>query len=160
MKLLERFKNRNRIFGRYVCDCGQTFSCYAYSVTSGNTRSCGCFKSTLMKKIKATHGETRNGVSTPEYRCWAKMRERCTYPRHNRWHIYGGRGIAVCEKWEKSFEAFLADMGRKPHPSYSIDRINNDLGYTLENCRWASPKTQANNRRIRGLYLSRDATRW
>lgn len=75
------------------------------------------------------------------------MLTRCFNPKATRFENYGGRGIAVCDSWRNSFEAFLADMGRKPSPAFSLDRINNDGNYEPGNCRWATASEQAFNRR-------------
>jgi hypothetical protein len=77
------------------------------------------------------------------------MKDRCCRPLAYCYHLYGGRGITVCERWQNSFSAFLADMGPKPSPEHSIDRINNDGNYCAENCRWATTKEQQANRRPR-----------
>lgn len=79
-----------------------------------------------------------------EYRSWSGMRTRCTNPKFVDWAIYGGRGIKVCERWN-SFAMFFADMGQKPSPKHSLDRKDSDGNYEPTNCRWATPKEQANN---------------
>ncbi len=91
------------------------------------------------------HGETANGVQSPEYKAWCAMNARCSNPNDRRYADYGARGITVCVRWRHDFSAFLADMGRRPGPGYSIDRINNDRGYSPSNCRWATTKQQNRN---------------
>lgn len=87
-----------------------------------------------------------------EYRTWSSMRSRCRNPKSQDYAMYGGRGIAVCERWN-SFAAFLSDMGQKPTPKHSIDRIDGDGNYEPSNCRWATPKEQASNWRYRNRRL-------
>lgn len=91
-----------------------------------------------------SHG--RSGKD-PVYRIWANIKQRCTNPNHPRYADYGGRGITLCKRWLGSFEAFLADMGERPSPDHSVDRKNNNRGYSPSNCRWATYTEQARNSR-------------
>lgn len=86
-------------------------------------------------------------VRSPEFWAWSNMRARCSNPDDPRYDDYGGRGITVCERWQNSFFAFFEDMGPRPTPDHSLDRENNDRGYEPGNCRWATRKEQAWNRR-------------
>lgn len=94
-----------------------------------------------------SHGQSfLNGRPTAEYRAWCNMKDRCSRPSAANYARYGGRGISVCEAWAASFEVFLAEMGQRPSPSHSLDRINNDGNYEPGNCRWATIAEQQRNR--------------
>ena len=98
--------------------------------------------------MKRTHGLTRvNGKKTSEYSAWTALKQRCLNTKDKAYPAYGGRGITVSEDWVNSFENFYRDMGPKPNASLSLDRIDNDKGYSAENCRWADKATQTKNRR-------------
>lgn len=106
--------------------------------------------------IKQTMGHYKHGmVYSPEWFIWRSMRNRCSNPKHPSYKNYGGRGITVCDRWEESFINFYEDMGARPSKDHSLDRINNNLGYNKENCRWATDKEQRRNTR-RNIFLTLD----
>lgn len=87
--------------------------------------------------------------NTPEYHSWTAMKSRCYNQNNHAYSRYGGRGIEVCPSWKESYKTFLADMGNKPSPAHSLDRIDNEGNYEPSNCRWATPTEQTVNQRIR-----------
>ncbi len=137
------------------CDCGVTKRVIGQNLVRGLTESCGCLRSELLSERKAgnlhnlRHGHAFSGYTTSEYRAWAKMKDRCLNPDSRSFADYGGRGITVCDRWIDGFENFLDDMGPKPGPRLSIDRIDNDGNYEPGNCRWATQSQQNANRRPR-----------
>lgn len=124
------------------CECGNEVVARQRSVKSGHTKSCGCYHKDVQAARLHRHGLARSYL----YVAWHGMLQRCQNPKSTSYPGYGGRGIAVCERWQV-FENFVQDMGGRPSPRHSVDRRNNDLGYSPDNCRWATPKQQQNNTR-------------
>ena len=138
------------------CDCGTETVVQSGNLSSGTTTSCGCYR----REFKRTHGASgaaRHGVNRSEYNCWASMFQRCENPANTNYRHYGGRGIKVCDRW-RDFANFIADMGKRPTPKHTIDRIDNNGHYEPGNCRWITQAEQMNNTR-RNVYLEHNGQR-
>ena len=112
------------------------------------------YKKLMRTGMPKTHKMKR----TSEYHTWCHMKGRCFNLNHPRYEDWGGRGITVCDRWRNSFENFFADMGLKPSPAYSIDRIDNNGNYSVENCKWSTRVEQNNNRRDNHLIIIENDT--
>lgn len=124
-----------------ICDCGAERSVLAASLIGGRTTSCGCYFKDTASKSNLKHGLGRTKTAG----IWRSMIGRCTNPSFSGWTHYGSRGITVCKEW-MDFTNFLADMGECPE-GHSIERLNNDAGYSPENCVWIPKRLQARNTR-------------
>lgn len=126
------------------CECGVERVVSLLSLKSGKSKSCGCIWREVMKSVHSTHGM----YGHPSYRTWKNINARCGNKNHSDYHIYGGRGIVVCERWKNDFAAFYEDFGKThPGPGWSIDRIDVNGNYEPGNVRWANAKQQAMNQR-------------
>ena len=144
----EKRSARGHVLWSCHCDCGNDVVVRADNLLKGGTKSCGCYQKEMGilhgKVIK--HGHSAKATRSRTYVTWQTMKARCLNEKSTSYKNYGGRGITVCDRWLHSFENFLEDMGVRPDDT-SIDRINNDGNYEKGNCRWATAKEQAYNRR-------------
>lgn len=124
-----------------VCDCGTERMVQLKNLLSGDSTSCGCYQLEVCTK----HGK----LKTREYKVWSQMKDRCFNSKNKKFSFYGGRGITVCDEWI-DFKNFFKDMGESN--GLSLDRIDNNKGYSKENCRWTTKKEQARNMRTNVIY--------
>jgi hypothetical protein len=123
------------------CDCGQEKVLMGTDMRTDHTTSCGCFHKERLIAVATTHGLSK----TPMYRLWSSMITRCSNKRRRSYKDYGGRGISVCDRWKNDFTLFLHDVGERPSPRHSLDRINNNGNYEPGNVRWSTAAVQARN---------------
>ena len=135
--------DKGNIFWECICDCGQIVTVCGGSLTSGNTKSCGCYSRDLTRKRFTKHGMSYDRL----YNIWNGMIFRCENYKSTEYGLYGGRGISVCEEWKDYAAFFHWAMDNGYDEDLTLDRINNDDGYYPDNCRWVDFVDQANNRR-------------
>lgn len=141
-------RNRHRTW-QLRCDCGTVIVARVDHVQGGHTQSCGCLRRALVAALGASSAKLGgNGQRHPLYATWRGMLNRCYNPRAPKFERWGGRGITVCDRWRGAdgFAHFVADMGAKPGPEYTLDRRDPDGNYEPSNCRWATPFEQRHNR--------------
>lgn len=165
LKEVTKADDKNRKF-LCECVCGTIQTKSGVDVFRGHSKSCGCLsrekaiernkseehRNRMIKRNKERKGERRKAIRDKdhaEYNVWSGMKQRCYNPNSAQYLDYGGRGITVCDRWINSFENFLSDMGKKPSYDLSIERVDNDKGYSPDNCIWADRTTQNRNRRER-----------
>ena len=154
-------------YGLFQCQyCGKEFECQTSHIKNGSTKSCGCYINIeRLREAQTTHGMSQNKF----YQTWYGMLQRCTNTMRQDYKDYGARGITVCEEW-LNVSNFVA-WAEKTYPNIedaTLDRINNDKGYSPENCTWSDKTAQVLNRRTMknnksgyvGIYWNKDSKKW
>ncbi len=150
LEVLERAGSDKKGNAKWLCkcECGNIITVLGNNLKRGTTQSCGCLHIERAKEANTIHGHYYERL----YGVWRDIKDRCYNENNKEFFGYGGRGITVCDEWVKDFQAFYDwSMANGYKEGLTIDRINNDKGYSPDNCRWANMKTQSNNRRSNHL---------
>lgn len=150
-------RGRRRSYWLCICECGTTKWVMAQALKSGGTKSCGCLNDES-RKASATHGATRGGKHSLEYTSWHSMKQRCTNQKNTKFSRYGARGIDICPQWIDNFDQFLCDMGPRPSPKHTLERKDNNRGYSPDNCEWATKAKQNRNHSRNRFYTFQGET--
>jgi len=142
-----------------LCDCGKIWQAQLGGILNGSVKSCGCYSRKIAAERAAKNNKTHGKTLTTEYYSWVALKKRCCNPQNKAYIYYGERGISICERWKNSFENFLLDMGNKPSPDHSLDRINVNGNYEPSNCRWATRKEQQRNKTNNVLFTYKGETK-
>lgn len=132
------------------CKCGNRKIVCASKLNRGHTRSCGCLVSSKLAARNTTHGMADSKI----HYIWRNIKARCNNPNHISYPFYGGKGIKMCKEWEDDFSLFYKELGERPTPKHTVDRIDTNKGYEPGNVRWATYTEQANNRRSNVMVLA------
>ncbi len=161
---LDHKNERLKPYWRCLCKCGAEKVIRGDALTSGATRSCGCFNKEVAVRTGRLRGNMNvkhGGEGTRLYTIWRRMKERCLNPNHVHYANYGGRGIKICQEWLSDFATFRAwAVACGYSDDLSLDRIDNDSGYSPANCRWASGKAQGRNRRNNRVIEGKCLAEW
>jgi len=151
-------RKHGKVIWHCKCDCENEVDIIGHNLTSGRTTSCGCYKRERAAEAHIVHGMVKQGERHPVYDAWAHMIQRCENPNIHNYKNYGGRGIKVCEEWHdaKVFIEWALTHGWQE--GLSIDRIDNDKGYSPDNCRWVTRKEQQRNKRNNHLITFNEKT--
>ncbi len=157
LTVIERVNLPTKYYAVWLCkcSCGNLKEVRACHLKSGAISSCGCYHKEMVSKVRKTHGESRTRL----YNTWRNMKSRCYWKRQKFYHLYGGRGITVCDEWKNSYETFREWALKHGYSvELTIDRIDVNGNYEPSNCRWVTQKDQCNNKTVNRIVEYRGET--